>query len=361
MNTKRLFLDIHAIQVLPPSNINRDDTGSPKTASYGGVTRARVSSQSWKKAIRDYFREFGDSFDVGVRTVKLRDYIVSKMLAKDATLSEEIASKKAEETLKAAGLKLKDGRLSALFFIGAKQAEALARAAIAGETDKAKLSAALKENPEIDIALFGRMLADDPTKNEDASSQVAHAISTHEVQTEYDYFTAGDDLADKDNAGAAMIETNEFNSSTLYRYANVAVHEFLKQMNNDKEVTAKALRLYIEAFANSMPTGKSNSYANQTLPQLLLIELRDDRPISFVSAYENPVKDKNGYTEESVRRLFAEANRANKFVHQPIASFCLVADDAWYSSEAESAFEGKKEDSINELLDDFAGELDNIL
>lgn len=361
MNNKRLFLDIHAIQALPPSNINRDDTGSPKTARYGGVTRARVSSQSWKKAIRDYFREFGDSFDVGVRTVKLRDYIVSKMLAKDATLSEEIASKKAEETLKAVGLKLKDGRLSALFFIGAKQAEALASAAIAGETDKAKLSAALKENPEIDIALFGRMLADDPTKNEDASSQVAHAISTHEVQTEYDYFTAGDDLADKDNAGAAMIETNEFNSSTLYRYANVAVHEFLKQMNNDKELTAKALRLYIEAFANSMPTGKSNSYANQTLPQLLLIELRDDRPVSLVSAYENPVKAKNGYTEESVRKLFAEANRANKFVHKPIASLCLVADNAWYPSEAEIAFEGKKEDSINELLDDFAGELDNIL
>ena len=361
MNTKRLFLDIHAIQALPPSNINRDDTGSPKTARYGGVTRARVSSQSWKKAIRDYFREFGDNFDVGVRTVKLRDYIVSKMLAKDATLSEEVASKKAEETLKAAGLKLKDGRLSALFFIGAKQAEALAEAAIAGETDKAKLSAALKENPEIDIALFGRMLADDPTKNEDASSQVAHAISTHEVQTEYDYFTAGDDLADKDNAGAAMIETNEFNSSTLYRYANVAVHEFIKQMNNDREVTVQALRLYIEAFANSMPTGKSNSYANQTFPQLLLIELRDDRPISLASAYENPVKPQNGYTEESVRRLFAEANRANKFVHKPIASFCLVADDAWYPSEAESAFEGKKEDSITKLLDDFSGELDNIL
>lgn len=361
MNTKRLFLDIHAIQALPPSNINRDDTGSPKTARYGGVTRARVSSQSWKKAIRDYFREFGNNFNVGVRTVKIRDCIVSKMLAKDATLSEEIASKKAEETLKAAGLKVKDGRLSALFFIGAKQAEALAEAAIAGETDKAKLSAALKENPEIDIALFGRMLADDPTKNEDASSQVAHAISTHEVQTEYDYFTAGDDLADKDNAGAAMIETNEFNSSTLYRYANVAVHEFLKQMNNDKELTAKALRLYIEAFANSMPTGKSNSYANQTFPQLLLIELRDDRPISLVSAYENPVKAKNGYTEESVRRLFAEANRANKFVHKPIASLCLVVDNAWYPSEAESAFEGKKEDSINELLDDFAGELGNIL
>lgn len=361
MSNGRLFLDIHAIQVLPPSNVNRDDTGSPKTARYGGVVRARVSSQSWKKAMRDYLKEFGDNFCIGVRTVKVRDYIVSKMLAKDTALSQETAEKKAEEVLKAAGMKLKDGKLSALFFIGAKQAEALAEAAIKGETDKEKLSAAMKDNPEIDIALFGRMLADDPTKNEDASSQVAHAISTHEVQTEYDYFTAGDDLADKDNAGAAMIETNEFNSSTLYRYANVAVHEFLKQMHGDKDLTARALRLYIEAFANSMPTGKSNSYANQTLPQALLIELRDDRPISLVSAYENPVKAKNGYTEESVKRLFVEANRANKFVHKPIASFCLLANDAWYPAEAENAFEGVKEDGVNSLLDDFSKELIKIM
>ena len=361
MSNGRLFWDIHAIQVLPPSNVNRDDTGSPKTARYGGVVRARVSSQSWKKAMRDYLKEFGDNFGIGVRTVKVRDYIVSKMLAKDTALSQETAEKKAEEVLKAAGMKLKDGKLSALFFMGAKQAEALAEAAIKGEKDKEKLSAAMKDNPEIDIALFGRMLADDPTKNEDASSQVAHAISTHEVQTEYDYFTAGDDLADQGNAGAAMIETNEFNSSTLYRYANVAVHEFLKQMHGDKDLTARALRLYIEAFANSMPTGKSNSYANQTLPQALLIELRDDRPISLVSAYENPVKAKNGYTEESVKRLFVEANRANKFVHKPIANFCLLANDAWYPAEAENAFEGVKEDGVNSLLDDFSKELIKIM
>ncbi len=312
--------------------------------------------------MRKYFKEFGDNFGIGVRTVKVRDYIVSKMLAKDATLSQEKAEKRAEEVLKAAGMKkLKDGKLSALFFMGDKQAEALAEAAIKGEKDKEKLSAAMKDNPEIDIALFGRMLADDPTQNEDASSQVAHAISTHEVQTEYDYFTAGDDLADKDNAGAAMIETNEFNSSTLYRYANVAVHEFLKQMKGDKDLTARALRLYIEAFANSMPTGKSNSYANQTLPQALLIELRDDRPISLVSAYENPVKAKNGYTEESVKRLFIEANRANKFVHKPIASFYLLTNDAWYPADAENHFEGIKEDGVNSLLDDLSRELNKIL
>ena len=59
----RLFVDIHAIQSLPPSNVNRDDTGSPKTAIYGGVRRSRVSSQSWKRAIRQYFNnESADSY-----------------------------------------------------------------------------------------------------------------------------------------------------------------------------------------------------------------------------------------------------------------------------------------------------------
>lgn len=361
MQTNRLFLDIHAIQILPPSNINRDDTGSPKTAQFGGVTRARVSSQAWKKAMRDYFRDFGDEFKVGVRTVKVLDYVVQKMLEKDPSMVEAVVQKKAEDVLKAAGLKLKDGKLSALFFLGTQQAEALAEAAIAGEKDKEKLSNLLKENMEIDIALFGRMLADDPTKNEDASSQVSHAISTHEVQTEYDYFTAKDDLAPEDTAGAAMIKTNEFNSSTLYRYANVAVHEFFHQMKDDKEITARALRLYIEAFAKSMPTGKSNSYANQTIPQALLVILRDDRPISFVSAYENPVKAKNGYTEESVRRLFAEGKNAEKFVHAPLASFCLLTNDAWYPSETENTFAGIKETGITALLDDLSKQIITLL
>lgn len=361
MENNRLFLDIHAIQILPPSNVNRDDTGSPKTARFGGVTRARVSSQAWKKAMRDYFRDFGAGFQVGVRTLKVLDYVVAKMLEKDTSLTEEVAKKKAEDVLKAAGLKLKDAKLSALFFLGARQAEALAEAAISGEKDKTKLSKLLKANPEIDIALFGRMLADDPTKNEDASSQVAHAISTHEVQTEYDYFIAKDDLASDDNAGAAMIETNEFNSSTLYRYANVAVHEFFHQMKDDKELTARALQLYIEAFAKSMPTGKCNSYANQTFPQALLVILRDDRPISFVGAYENAVKAKNGYTEESVRRLFTEGRKADKFVHVPVASFCLLTDDAWYPSGDENAFTGIKENEMTKLLDDVSNQLVALL
>lgn len=218
MSNGRLFLDIHAIQVLPPSNVNRDDTGSPKTARYGGVVRARVSSQSWKKVMRDYFCENGQNFQMGIRTNKILNHIIKKILDNGYCDKDE-AREKAIRVLENAGYKYnsQEDKLEALYFFSNSQIEKLAEATtiekflqkVTGPAQKKmykELASFLKEEVlEIDIALFGRMLANNPELNEDASSQVAHAISTHEVQTEYDYFTAGDDLADQGNAGAAMI------------------------------------------------------------------------------------------------------------------------------------------------------------
>ena len=155
-------------------------------------------------------------------------------------------------------------------------------------------SETLKKHPGIDIALFGRMVASDPSLNEDASAQVAHAISTHKVENEFDFFTAMDDLQTTDQAGAGMLGSVEFNSATLYRYANVAVHQLLLQLDN-QEMTVNALKLFIESFANSLPTGKVNTFANQTLPQFLMVNLRADRPVSLVNAFEEPAQTKGGY------------------------------------------------------------------
>lgn len=361
MSTQRLFLDMHAIQVLPPSNVNRDDTGSPKTAMYGGVTRARVSSQAWKRAIREYFKNNEGIRELGVRTLDPVRFIAEKMQIKHPEVSTEEALKKSLDVLKTAGFKLtknKDGEmvLKALFFLGTRQAEELAEAAYKGIDDADAIKGILQSNPDIDIALFGRMLADDNQFNVDASSQVAHAISTHEAHTEYDYFTASDDLQKEGQSGAAMLDTTEYNSSTLYRYANVAVHDFMHQMNDDKEATIKALKLYVEAFTNSMPSGKSNSFANQTVPQALLVIVRDDRPVNLVSAFEKPVKaKKGGYVNESILRLFDELNKAIKFVHKPLAAFCVLTEDC------ELNFEGKVENSLDQLLNDLNSELNQDL
>lgn len=353
-NENRFFLDIHAIQILPPSNVNRDDTGSPKTAVYGGVTRARVSSQSWKRAMRKYFLEKAEK-DMGVRTVHVSKYVADFIREKDPSISEEDALKKAEKTLNLAGLSTTKGDAKALFFIGKKQAEELADAAVAGKKDKDTLSEILQSDPAIDIALFGRMVADSKELNEDASAQVAHAISTHSVQTEFDYYNAVDDLRPEDQSGAAMLGNIEFNSSTLYRYANVAVHELVKQLG-DKEKAINTVNLFIEAFAISMPTGKSNTFANQTLPQLLMINIRQDRPVSLVTAFENPVKANGGNTEPSIERLLEEEKKVEKFVEKPVCSFIVTADDSISIPKW-----AKEECSLSELLDEFKKTAEGLL
>lgn len=322
----RLFLDVHAIHTVPPSNINRDDTGSPKTAQYGGVTRARVSSQSWKKAIRQYFLENGGLKNVGIRSLEIVRYVAEKIIGIDASIAQEKAMEMAQETLKAAGVTTtSEYKTRALFFISSKQAEKLAQAALDGVTAKKELQEILNSDPAIDIALFGRMVADDAKLNEDASCQVAHAISTHAVQTEFDFFTATDDFSSANDAGAGMLGTIEFNSATLYRYANVAVHEFKRQIGHADSVV-NALKLFIEAFAKSMPTGKANTFANQTLPQALLVCLRCDRPVSFVSAFEQPIRSLDGYVEQSIRRLKNEYETVQKWVEEPLFAVSLGMD-----------------------------------
>ena len=344
MSNNRLFLDIHAIQTLPPSNINRDDTGSPKTCQYGGVKRARVSSQSWKRAMRTYFYEQSEQENVGVRTKDIVQFVANKIIEIDSSKTDE-AFDLAEKIINAAGVKTKDGKAKALFFLGDSQARELARAAIDNNNDKKYLKEILKGNPAIDIALFGRMVADDPSLNEDASSQVAHAISTHSVDTEFDFYTAVDDLAPEENAGAGMLGTVEFNSSTLYRYANVAIHELNNQLASEEAVINTA-KLFVKSFANSLPTGKVNTFANQTLPQFLMVSIRDDRPVNLVSAFEDPIKSNDGYIEKSTRALVKEYEKVQKIVNKPLRTFVLDINDLDISTN-----DIENKNSLNDLLE----------
>ena len=355
LTKNRLFLDVHAIQTVPPSNINRDDTGSPKTAQYGGGRRARVSSQAWKRAMREYFYKYSEIRNVGIRSLEIVRYVAKHIAQIEPTKSEEEAIKLAEEVINAAGVKTSDNRVKALFFLGEYQAKGLAEAALRGNTDKNTLQKILRDKPSIDIALFGRMVADDPSLNEDASSQVAHAISTHAVQTEFDFFTAVDDLAPKDNAGAGMLGTIEFNASTLYRYANVAVHDFAEKLK-DKKATIEALQLFVEAFSNSLPTGKVNTFANQTLPQAIIVSLRTDRPVNLVSAFEQPIKSSDGYVYQSIEQLCREQKKVQKFIKEPEVSLILTTEDL-----KEGTSIGKNVDTLADILKEMNKALENLL
>ncbi len=401
MNKNRLFLDIHAIQTLPPSNINRDDTGSPKTAMYGGVRRARVSSQSWKRAMREYFLMNAEQGILGKRSKYIPSYLADKIMTMNKEISHEEALSLSNFIITSIGIQTEDDKLKVLLFLSDAQIEHLAKEALREIAEKVnneditistiirntnkqfekidnkekkgedrfkkkrsylseifkvdKLKDTLKGNPSIDIALFGRMVADDSNLKVDASSQVAHAISTHAVQTEFDFFTAVDDLSPEDNAGAGMLGTVEFNSSTLYRYANIAVHELNKQLK-DKEATIHAVKLFVETFSNSLPTGKVNTFANQTIPQAVIVTLRNDRPISLATAFEEPIKSSDGHVDKSIQKLSQEFKRVEKFVNKPLWTLYVTFDEVEALKEI-----GEGQDSLRNLLNTLSEEFSNAI
>lgn len=321
---RTLYLDIHVIQDVPPSCINRDDTGSPKTAVYGGVTRARVSSQAWKRAMRLMFKEIFSQEQMGLRTKKAVELVAKEL---ENLGYEGKASKAASEALGKAGIKInKKNETDALLFMSRPQAKALAELCMGGETDDAVYVKALKDKPSVDIALFGRMVASEPSLNFDAAAQVAHSISTHEVKNEYDYFTAVDDMAPEDNMGAGHLGTVEFHSATLYRYATVNVRELAEQLGED---TAAAVKGFVKAFLLAMPTGKQNTFANRTVPNFAYITIRDDQPVNMAGAFEKPVCTRmEGYTEKSVAALKDCAlNTYKAFVGAPAYACCIGREE----------------------------------
>ncbi len=308
-----LHIDIHVIQSVPPSNLNRDDTGSPKTAMYGGVRRARVSSQAWKRATRRDFTEYLDMTEVGVRTKRAVELLTERITGLRPGMDGAEASALAVRALEAAGLKVKAGRKAKdgdqplteyLVFFSNLQLDRLAEVAAGsgGGVDARAAKAALNQAHSVDVALFGRMVADDASLNVDAACQVAHAISTHPVTTEFDYYTAVDDQNPAEETGAGMIGTIEFDSATLYRYATVNVDALRANLGSD-EATARAVAAFVRSFVTSMPTGKQNTFANRTAPDAVVVMAREGRPVNLVGAFEEAVRGQEGYVAASCAAL----------------------------------------------------------
>ena len=341
-----MYLDLYALQSVPPSNINRDDTGSPKTAMYGGALRARVSSQAWKRAMREMFSDLLPEGQLGVRTKFVVPLIADRIAAKREDLAEQSVDF-AKAVLDATGIKSSEtdrkgsdeGTLATgyLVFIANRELDDLADIAISwadGGVDPKKPDSKSKKDVQkafkgiqaVDIALFGRMLADASDFNVDACSQVAHAISVNEISQEYDYFTAVDDCAADDNAGAGMLGTVSFNSSTLYRYATVNVDALMEQLEST-EATACGVAAFVEAFVKSMPTGKQNTFANRTLPNVVAISLRNGQPINLATAFERPVYAER---DRSITQIAAE--RLAACAKDVEGAFAHPASKSWHVS-----------------------------
>lgn len=348
------FIDIHLIQLVPPSCINRDDTGSPKSALFGGVERHRVSSQAWKRAVRNDFNSYLDTSELGERTLLAVSRISERILELDTELSEEAAAEAAADILKTAGISMstkKKGDESApktgyLLFLSRSEINQLAQLALdsLGEEKptKKKVREALQGPSAIDVALFGRMLADAPEANVDASCQVEHALSVHKATREFDYYTAIDDNASEDNAGAGMIGTQEFVSSALYRYATINVDKLTSNVGS-AEAAARAVEAFVRSFTLSMPTGKQNTFANRTRPDFLLVEVRDDQPISLVNAFETPVRNEGHAVSLAAVELARYAVKGDAdYSTRPAESFGM-ATGAADSEDLQQILEGRWE------------------
>ncbi|MFB9768756.1 type I-E CRISPR-associated protein Cas7/Cse4/CasC [Lactiplantibacillus modestisalitolerans] len=346
-----LYVDINVLQTVPSSNLNRDDAGAPKTALYGGVSRARVSSQSWKRAVRKVFDE--QHTLIGKRTKKVPQLLVAKISELAPTLSADEVLTKVQALFKATKIKMSEVKdkenpdapvryeTGALLMVSPGQIEKLAQYAVDHDTlaDKEAvkdIKAIMKGANSIDLALFGRMVADNPELNVDASTQVAHALSTHEVVPEFDYYTAMDDEKEKDQNGAAMLGTIEYNSSTLYRYANVNLRELAH--NLDAEDAVKGTVEFIKAFLLSMPSGKQNTFANKTLPSYIMVTLRPDTPVNLVSAFEEPVTSRQGFVKPSEQRLEAayQAIADQELVEQPLLNVVLSQRETTIGQQAKT-------------------------
>lgn len=303
-----MFVEVHVLQNYALSNLNRDDTGAPKTCDFGGARRARVSSQCLKRAVRTYFRERAvlPSQHLSQRTKRLKEALIARLGG--AKLTADEADALATAAIGQLGLKLDNDKTQYLLLLGHQEIDRLAALALEhrdtlltnSKGDKAlqnRLWEALDGGEAVDLALFGRMIADKPDRNVEAAVQMAHAISTHAVSTEFDFYSAVDDLQPDDadeGAGAGMLGTTLYNSACYYRYANVSFQQLVDNLGGNADRAETGLRAFLEGMIHAVPTGKQTGSAAQNPPTLIMTTVREHGLWSLANAFVKPVRTKAG-------------------------------------------------------------------
>lgn len=321
------LIELHILQSFPVSCLNRDDVGAPKTAVFGGTTRARISSQCLKRAIRELAREMSPTLFAGNRS-----RLIIEPLAK-ALRSHGVAEPKATEIAKQVGDYLatldeaaeKKGTLKVktLMFLSPAEVDAIAKAlaAIVRKDPEAKdfekavakacKSAALKD--AADIAIFGRMVASDHSLTLEGAGLFSHALSTHKADNDIDFFSAVDDLQPQEEAGAGMTGTLEFTSACYYRYAALNL-DLLWNGKKDRpghleilsvEERKNVVDTFLRATILAVPGARKNSMNAHTLPGYVLgIVKEKGQPLQLVNAFESPVKSTgDGLLQRSIEVL----------------------------------------------------------
>lgn len=318
-----MFVELHILQNFAPANLNRDDTGMPKDCQFGGHRRARISSQCFKRAVRVQF-ETEQLLEPQFRAVRTKR-VVERLAAILGAQGRDDSEARAVAKFTIGGVELEaggDDKTQYLLLLSNQEIDNLAnlcaehwdqlsaaaekmattrgssrsrpkkatrRDAVPKEVRNAVHEILGTGSKAVDLALFGRMIADLPDKNVPAASQVAHAISTNRMSLELDYYTAVDDLLPEDTAGADMIGTVGFNSSCFYRYSNVDLAQLITNLQCDGELASAGLKAFITASINAIPTGKQNSMAAHNPPSFVLVVVREAQLWNLANAFLKPV------------------------------------------------------------------------
>ena len=349
-----MLYEIHMIKNYPPTNLNRDDTGAPKTCMFGGVMRGRISSQclkrSWRKS--DLFRDAIGEADLGIRTRKLPQLVADVLRGRGVSEEYlEILMPKLSAFGNKDGNENKRGNYTAqIVFYAPQDIAAVADAvekklvdcasakdvkALKGKELQECVTGADVRPVTLDIALFGRMVTSNAFADVEAAMQVAHAISTNKVMMESDYYTAMDDLLRGDTleeSGSGMIGDIDYDSSCYYLYASLdtdALHDNLKYAEDPDGLVRKAIPALLRTMALTNPSGKQNSFAGHVLPSAMLVECKTDKiPVSLVNAFVKPaVPGASGdLVQSSIESMVKQSDEIDEGFGLPVEKklwFCM--------------------------------------
>ena len=361
-NFSGLKIEYHILQSFPVSCLNRDDVGAPKTAIVGGVPRARVSSQCWKRQVRLELHNMG--IPLGIRTKKVEDKL--KEYAKQDNKSLEQVEKAISKAVK----HLSD---DTLLFISETELMGIYNYLKKNQFNESKikdkevyksLGSNIRNEPleALDIALFGRMVAKAASLNIEGSASFSHAISTHKVTNEIDFFTALDDLKDDtmDNQGAAHMGTLEYNSATYYRYISLDLGQLFVNLDNkveavkveavkveaDKvEAVYKAVDVFTKALFVAVPIARQNTQSAASLWDYAHILVRKGQRIQL--HFDEPIKAEKGggYLKPSIVSLKKDLEKKERLV------------GSLYGKKAELIFGEKNDYSIDQLCKDLVEQI----
>ena len=360
-------IDLHILQAYPPSLLNRDDMGQPKTIMFGGTTRTRVSSQSIKRSQRLYAaaHDLIPPEHLATRTRHLPAMLADRLVERHG-LTPQDGLTLALNTVWGMGLLNTAGdarRTTVLLFLGNGEVDAIAsviaerrdellgcavpaeRIATASGPEggkprgtkerKADCPALFRDlgrhalgatdpTPVVDVALYGRFLAEDHRVDVDGASSTAHAFSVGEHHLEFDYFTAVDDMEER---GAGFLDTASLTAPLLYRYSNLDATALLANLGGDGELTAQAAAAWLTAALNAVPRAKNASTAPATRPLLAFAAVRDDQAFSMANAFLRPVRATR-QADEGQAAIDALARHwryhGDAYGHDGVLASCLV-------------------------------------